>query len=72
VKRITERAGVPGARLHDLRHGVATMLASSGARAELTSKMLGHASVAFTLQTYTHPRDDELIALADTIGSALG
>lgn len=71
ASRITTNAGVDGARLHDLRHGVATVLASSGNRPELTSKMLGHASVAFTLQTYTHPTDDEMDAVGALLGKAI-
>jgi integrase len=46
----------PGVRLHDLRHHFATKLAKSGRlSAHETSAALGHASVAFTLNTYAHP-----------------
>src|SRR5262249_26669151 len=58
--RIAIRAGLPGVRLHDLRHGVATALANSGTPGVVTSKMLGHASVAFTLATYTHVDDEQI------------
>jgi integrase len=71
VSRIAAEAGCPGVRLHDLRHGVATVLASSGNRPELTSKLLGHATVAFTLQTYTHPSDDEMDEVAEILGKAI-
>jgi integrase len=53
--KIAKRVGLDGVRLHDLRHFVATGLAASGLGAHETSKTLGHASVAFTLNTYTHP-----------------
>lgn len=69
--RIAADAGLPGVRLHDLRHAVATVLALSGNRPEITSMMLGHASVAFTLQTYTHPTDDELDSVTEHLGNAL-
>jgi integrase len=71
VARLARSVGLTGLRLHDLRHGVATLLAQQGNRAELTSKLLGHSSVAFTLQTYVHPRDDELDSLSITIAKAL-
>jgi integrase len=71
VSRITADAGCVGVRLHDLRHGVATVLAASGNRPELTSKLLGHSTVAFTLQTYTHPSDDEMDEVAEILSKAI-
>jgi site-specific recombinase XerD len=50
-------------RLHDLRHAVATMLVKSGTNARVVSDLIGHATVAFTLQTYVHP-DEEAAATA--------
>ncbi len=70
--RIAKQAGLDGVRLHDLRHGVATMLAANGGRPELTSRLLGHSSVAFTLSAYTHPDDDAMDLVGETIGAALG
>lgn len=49
--------------LHGLRHIAATVLALSGNRLELTSKLLGHASAVFTSQTYTHPTETSLTRL---------
>src|SRR5262249_15896727 len=40
--------GLDGCRLHDLRHTVASALAKSGTRLEVTSAILGHSSVSFT------------------------
>jgi integrase len=71
VARLARSVGLTNVRLHDLRHGVATVLAREGQRAELTSRLLGHSSVAFTLQTYVHPQDDELDSLSATIADAL-
>jgi integrase len=64
-------AGVPGVRLHDARHGVASLLADRGVRTELISKTLGHSDDGFTLKTYVHARDDQLDEVGDTIGDAL-
>jgi hypothetical protein len=55
-----------------LPHDVATVLGSSGNRPELTSKMLGHASVGFTLSVYTYPDDDEMDQVGALLGRAIG
>jgi integrase len=47
----TKAAGLPRIRLHDLRHGHAIQLRDAGVPAEVISKRLGHASVAFTIDT---------------------
>ena len=38
----------------DLRHGHASHLLAAGVNAKVVSERLGHASVAFTLDTYAH------------------
>jgi integrase len=47
-------AGLPRIRLHDVRHSYATAALMAGISARVISERLGHASVAFTLQTYGH------------------
>jgi integrase len=69
---IAEHTGLAKVRLHDLRHGVATALANSGTPAVVTSKMLGHASVAFTLATYTHVDDEQIDRAARGLERAFG
>jgi integrase len=49
-----ERARLHYIRPHDLRHTAATLLLREGVQPHVVSEMLGHASVAFTLQTYGH------------------
>lgn len=49
-----EAAGLKWAGLHTLRHTCATRLIRGGATALQVSKWLGHASVAFTMETYVH------------------
>ena len=41
-------------RLHDLRHTHATLMLKSGVHPKIVSERLGHASVAITLDTYSH------------------
>jgi integrase len=50
----TRAAGLPRIRLHDVRHSYATAALKAGLSARVISERLGHASVAFTLQTYGH------------------
>jgi integrase len=44
----------PRIRLHDLRHSHATHLLAAGVNVKVVSDRLGHASVAFTLDVYSH------------------
>jgi integrase len=50
--RTVARLGLPRIRLHDLRHGAATLMLASGANPKTVSERLGHASTAFTMDTY--------------------
>lgn len=52
--RAVKAAGVPKIRLHDLRHTHATLLLKAGVNPKVVSERLGHSSVAFTLDTYSH------------------
>ena len=49
-----KRAELPPVRLHDLRHGYATMLGCARVPVKTFSAMLGHANVGITLHPYTH------------------
>lgn len=51
--RLARRAGLPPIRLHDLRHGAATLALAGGANLKVVQEMLGHASIAITADTYT-------------------
>lgn len=51
---IARAAGVPGLRIHDLRHAHATLMLSQGVHPKVVSERLGHASVNITLDTYSH------------------
>lgn len=47
-------AGLPRIRLHDLRHGWATLALKAGVHAKVVSEVLGHSSISLTLDTYSH------------------
>jgi integrase len=46
--------GLPRIRLHDLRHTAASLAMATGVHPKVVSERLGHASVAFTLDVYSH------------------
>ena len=53
-ERIARRAGVPVIRLHDLRHTHGSLLIKEGVPVKVVSERLGHADIAFTIETYQH------------------
>jgi integrase len=52
--RLNARAGVPRVRFHDLRHTAASLLLGRGIHPKIVSEMLGHSTVAITLDLYSH------------------
>jgi integrase len=54
LKTLLERAVLPAIHFHDLRHTCATLLLSRNVNPKIVSEMLGHASIAITLDTYSH------------------
>lgn len=53
-ERRVKALDLPRIRLHDLRHTHASHLLAAGVNVKVVSERLGHASVAFTLDTYAH------------------
>ena len=53
-KPLLRKAGLPEIRLYDLRHTTATLLLQAGENPKIVSERLGHASIALTLDTYSH------------------
>lgn len=71
-KRLAAGAGLdPRTRLHDLRHGVATQLARAGVHPHTVSSVMGHSSVAFTMDVYTEDWDEATEQAASALGEAL-
>jgi integrase len=52
--KITKKAGLEGVRFHDLRHTFGSLMLMRKAKPKVISEALGHASVAFTMDTYSH------------------
>jgi integrase len=60
--RLAAAADLPPIRLHDLRHGAATLTLAAGADLKIVSQLLRHSSITITADTYTSvlpqvPRD---------------
>jgi hypothetical protein len=55
---LLEQGTLPRVRFHDLRHTAATLLLSAPVNPKVVSEMLGHASVAITLDIYLHVLPD--------------
>ncbi len=52
--RMLMAAGLPRHRVHDLRHGTASMLIASGVSMKLVAEQLGHSSITTTDRYYAH------------------
>jgi integrase len=71
-KPLLERAGLPRITFHDLRHTCASLLFQRNVHPKHVQELLGHASVAITLDTYSHMLPGMGSEAADAIGEALG
>ena len=70
-KPLLKRAGLPEIRFHDLRHTCATLLLTRNVNPKIVSEMLGHASIAITLDTYSHVLPNMRDRAADAMEEAL-
>ncbi|MEC3979833.1 tyrosine-type recombinase/integrase [Amycolatopsis sp. H20-H5] len=52
-RKLNDEAGLPPIRLHDLRHGAASLSLAAGNDLKTMQAMLGHASIVLTADTYT-------------------
>lgn len=58
--KLCETAGIPPFSMHTLRHTYATRAIESGMQPKVLQKLLGHASIQTTMDTYVHVTDDSL------------
>jgi integrase len=61
-RRICKRLGIKPISPHGLRHFYATTMLKNGAKLEIVSKILGHASVGITADVYRTVKQDEIQA----------
>jgi integrase len=57
--------------MHNLRHTFATRCIEAGMRPKTLQKILGHSSLAMTMDLYVHVTNDELISEFDKIKADL-
>ena len=71
-KPLLKKASLPEIRFHDLRHTCATLLLSRGVHPKLVQELLGHATIAMTLDTYSHYLPSMGDQAAGAMGNAFG
>jgi integrase len=67
---VTEAAGLPGLRIHDLRHSFASVGAGASLGLPIIGKLLGHTQPATTAR-YAHLDADPIRRAAETIGNTI-
>jgi hypothetical protein len=58
--RLVKDSGLPPVRLHDLRHGAASLAHCAGADLKTVQEQLGHSSIVLTADTYTSVLHEQL------------
>ena len=71
-KPLLEKAGLPKIRFHNLRHTCATLLLGRGVHPKFVQELLGHATIAITLDTYSHYLPSMGDQASGAMGDALG
>ena len=69
-RRIRRRAGLPGVRLHDLRHSYASFLVNQGVSLFVVQQLLGHSQTR-TTQRYAHLAPKTLLDAAEIVGTVV-
>lgn len=64
-------SGLPPIRLHDLRHGAASLMLAAGGDLKVVSAMLGRASIQTTADTYTSVLPDTARTAAENTAALL-
>lgn len=71
LKKALAAAGLPAIRWHDLRHSTASLLLDMGVDLATISRILRHAGIAITADTYTDVSMDKMRESLDRVGDAL-
>jgi integrase len=53
-KKLLKQAELPNIRFHDLRHSAATLLLAMDVHPKIVQELLGHSSIAITMDVYSH------------------
>lgn len=68
---ILERAGIPHIAIHALRHTFASQLFANKVDIKIVSRLLGHADVGITYNTYIHLLKEDLPSATNTLDNIL-
>ena len=71
-RELNDRLGLPPIRLHDLRHGWATLALESNVHPKVVQERLGHANIAITMDIYSHVTPGMHDAAAETVALIRG
>ena len=71
-KPLLKRAGLPEIHFHDLRHTCATLLLGRGVHPKIVQELLGHATIAMSLHTYSNYIPSMGDQASEAMGDALG
>lgn len=70
-RRLRDRLGMSGVRLHDLRHHAASAALTAGVPDLTVSRMLGHSRTSTTKDLYGHVMPEDLSAASEAIGRGI-
>ncbi|MGH8869084.1 MAG: site-specific integrase [Actinomycetes bacterium] len=70
-RRLTQQAGLPVIRFHDLRHTSASLALAAGVPIKVVSHRLGHSTTAITADLYTHVVPEVARGAAEQIAGLL-
>jgi integrase len=71
-RKVLAAQGLPRMRLHELRHGCATVLLAKGVSMRVISEILGHADPALTARVYAHVGQESRERAAKMLEEAMG
>jgi integrase len=70
-RSLAAQAGLPPVRLHDLRHGAASLALAAGVDLRTVQELLGHCSIVLTADTYTSVLPDVARTAAEKVASLI-
>jgi len=69
---VRDRCGLPGVRLHDLRHTCVTLLLDAGVPPHIVQAIAGHSGIEVTMTIYPHAAREEQRKALHGLGERLG
>ena len=66
-RQLVRETGLPPVRLHDLRHGAASLALAAGADLKVIADQLGHCSIVLTADTYISVTSELGLAAAEAV-----